>query len=61
MRVVKMELIKMIELIKSNNGMRANELAKIMEKGVSTIERYIKLLRTEGYIEFRGAPKTGGY
>ena len=58
---VKMELIKMVELIKSNGGMRANELAKVMEKGESTIERYIKLLRTGGYIEFKGAPKTGGY
>ncbi|MDP3913350.1 MAG: hypothetical protein Q8R96_06400 [Bacteroidota bacterium] len=32
-----------------------------MNKSVATTERYLKILKEQGYIEFRGAPKTGGY
>ena len=30
-------------------------------KSVSTISRYLKILKDNGKIEFRGAPKNGGY
>jgi ATP-dependent DNA helicase RecG len=55
------ELMKLMGFIGSNGGMRVNELAKAMGKGESTIERYIKLLKTAGHVEFKGAPKNGGY
>jgi len=32
-----------------------------MGKGQSTIERYLNNLKKSGMIEFRGAPKSGGY
>ena len=58
---IKRELEKTAEKIKANSGLRTNELAKMLNKGVSTVERYIKLLKQDGIVEFRGAPKTGGY
>jgi predicted transcriptional regulator len=32
-----------------------------MNKGLSTVERYLRLLRKKGIIQFRGISKTGGY
>jgi ATP-dependent DNA helicase RecG len=32
-----------------------------MDVPVKTLERWIKILRSGGKIEFRGSPKTGGY
>jgi ATP-dependent DNA helicase RecG len=32
-----------------------------MDKSVRTVERYLKLAKDLGIIEFRGVPKTGGY
>ena len=48
--------------IKANQPIKANQIAinfpNITQR---TIERYIKQLRDEEKIEFKGAPKTGGY
>ncbi len=50
------------EYIKQNQPIRAkaisNHFPKITQR---TIERYIKQLKDENKIEFRGIPKTGGY
>jgi len=35
--------------------------AKTLNTSVKNIERWIKQLRTEEKIEFKGSPKTGGY
>lgn len=32
-----------------------------MGKSISTIERYLKILKENNLVEFIGAPKTGGY
>ena len=48
-------------MIRANPGKRANELATLIGKSVQTVERYVRSLRDEGEVEFRGAPKTGGY
>lgn len=48
-------------VIGENPGKRANELATLIGKSVQTVERYIRVLKDNGVIEFRGAPKTGGY
>jgi ATP-dependent DNA helicase RecG len=42
-------------------GLNAVEIASRTKRGLSTIERYLRLLRKKEVIEFRGAPKTGGY
>ena len=51
----------LLAVIRKNPGMRANELALLIEKSVQTVERYVKELKGSGDIEFRGAPKNGGY
>jgi predicted transcriptional regulator len=40
---------------------RSNELAEKLNKGVSTVERYLKILKDYGVIEFQGAPITRDY
>ncbi len=47
--------------IKSNPGKRAPSLATELSVPVKTIERWLKSLRDDHKIEFRGAPKSGGY
>jgi len=54
-------LHRLITLINTTPGMNAKQLAIAIGKGHSTVERYLKLLRENMLIEFRGAPKDGGY
>lgn len=51
----------LLDLIKNNPGCRANRLAKMLGKGLRTVKRYIAALVLLKQIEFRGAPKNGGY
>ena len=51
----------LLDVIRSHPGKRANELATLIGKSVQTVERYVKALKESGEIEFRGAPKNGGY
>ena len=56
------EGVKLLDsVIRANPGKRANELAVLIGKSVPSVERYIKSLKDSGKIEFRGAPKNGGY
>lgn len=48
-------------LIGKNGGGRIPYYADLLESPVKTVERWVKQLRKEGKIEFRGAPKTGAY
>ena len=47
--------------ITRNPGKRANELATYIGRSVQSVERYVRMLKDAGKIEFRGAPKNGGY
>jgi ATP-dependent DNA helicase RecG len=47
--------------IEENPGKRITAIAAEIDKPAKTIERWIKKLRKEGKIEFRGSKKTGGY
>ncbi len=47
--------------IKANPGKRAPFLAQELSVPVKTIERWLKNLRDDHKIEFRGAPRSGGY
>jgi len=58
---VKKQLIAVVEAIVKRPGIRADEIAKAIKKAKPTAERYIKRLRDAHVIEFKGAPKTGGY
>jgi len=49
------------ELIKEGEGLSASDIAKVIGKSWRTTMRYLDVLKREGKIEFRGAPKTGGY
>ncbi|MFH1320720.1 MAG: ATP-binding protein [Bacteroidota bacterium] len=49
------------EKIRNDPGKRTNELSKLINVPQKTIERWIKKLKKEKKIEFRGNPKTGGY
>lgn len=47
--------------IQKEPGLRAPMLAAKMNTSVKNIERWLKQLKSQQAIEFRGAPKTGGY
>jgi len=50
-----------LKLITENEGLLAPKLSKQTGKSIITIKRYLAKLKESGKIEFRGAPKTGGY
>ena len=48
-------------LVENNPGVRSDELAQLVNKSLSTVSRTLRILKADGKIEFRGAPKNGGY
>ncbi len=50
-----------IDILFNISGLNATEIAARIGKSIPTIERYLRLLRKKNIVEFRGAPKTGGY
>lgn len=50
-----------LNIISENPGINAKGLRPHVNVTERTLERWLKQLREEGKIEFRGAPKTGGY
>ena len=56
------EGIKLVlELLNRNSGINAPQIAMLLGKGLSTIERTISEGIKMGVIEHRGSKKTGGY
>ena len=49
------------KLIADKEGLSASDIAKLIEKSWRTTMRYLNILKKEDKIEFKGAPKTGGY
>ena len=49
------------EVVKSHPGLRKPELVPLVGKSRATVERALASLISSGRVEFRGAPKTGGY
>ena len=58
---VEKELIEILTFLGANPERRVPEIAEHLGKGISTIERYLKILKEKDLIEFIGALKTGGY
>ena len=52
---------KLLIYITNNPGERIPEISKKTGIPAKTLERWIKVLRELGKIEFRGSSKTGGY
>ena len=53
---------EVLEFVRRNQPVRANSIAaQYPHVTLRTVERWLKTLREQGLIEFRGAPKTGGY
>lgn len=51
----------LLKAVVEHPGSNAPTLSKIVQKSLRTVQRYLKGLADKGKIEFRGAPKTGGY
>ena len=52
---------QLLELIRSIPGLKTTEFVAHTGKPKRSIERWLKQLKAQGQIEFRGATKTGGY
>lgn len=52
---------EVINLLKKEAGLNATEIALKLGKSIPTIKRYLSSLSKSNLIEFKGAPKTGGY
>lgn len=52
---------RLYEVIRADPGNRGPYYADFLKISKKTIERWIRILREKGLIEFRGSPKTGGY
>ena len=48
-------------LLRTKPGLNASEIAESISKSWRTTMRFLKSLNEKGLIEFRCAPKTGGY
>ena len=51
----------MIILIIEQPGITTNKIKEVLNLSRRTTERWLKQLRDDNKIEFKGAPKTGGY
>ena len=58
---VRVEIIRIVNIILRKDGINAREIALQRRKSKPSIERYLRTAKQVGVIEFRGAPKTGGY
>jgi ATP-dependent DNA helicase RecG len=58
---VKKELFNIILLLLNEESANRNMLIDKLEKGRTTITRYLKLLKDANIIEYIGSDKTGGY
>jgi len=54
-------ITSLLTFVESSPGKRTVDIATSLNISMRTTERWIKKLREEGKIEFRGSKKTGGY
>ncbi|MDR1592177.1 MAG: putative DNA binding domain-containing protein [Prevotellaceae bacterium] len=54
-------VFNIVNLLLNVSGLNATEISIRIGKSISTVERYLRLLRRKGIIDFKGAPKIGGY
>ncbi|MCF8371340.1 MAG: putative DNA binding domain-containing protein [Bacteroidales bacterium] len=58
---VRIDIMKITELVLGKEGVNAMDIATKRGKSKPSIERYLRIAKEVGIIEFKGAPKTGGY
>jgi ATP-dependent DNA helicase RecG len=58
---VREKLKRIFLVIYKNGGVRAIHIEESVKLPGKSVERYIKMLKDADLIEFKGAPKTGGY
>ncbi|GGH30656.1 hypothetical protein FAZ19_21060 [Sphingobacterium alkalisoli] len=52
---------ELMEIIRNSPGINAKKIRQYFDVADRTLERWLKHLRDEDKIIFKGAPKTGGY
>lgn len=60
-RGVKGRVDQLEKVVRTSPGLRVPQLVAATGLSEATVERRLALLRKQGKVEFRGAPKTGGY
>lgn len=58
---VKDKIKKILFVLYKEDGLRTAAIGKKIDSPAKSIERYVKQLKEAGLIEFKGAPRTGGY
>lgn len=53
--------IQIMTIVVAEPGLNAPAIARRLGKSLRTVQRYLKMLSVEQKLEFRGAPKNGGY
>ena len=49
------------KFIKENPGQRTINLAEALQRPFDTVEKWLRKLKKENKVEYRGSDKTGGY
>jgi len=52
---------EVLAYIRDHEGIRANAIASALAMPPRTVQRHLAILKRNGEIVFKGAPKTGGY
>ena len=60
-RAVNDAVNSLYKYIKGHPGLNGRKLAVALSRSEPTIDRQVKALKVKGLVEFRGAPKNGGY
>ena len=56
------EGVKLLEeYIRENPGLRVPSISRVIHIAPKTLERWLKKLKSEGKINYKGSTKTGGY
>ncbi|HRP34191.1 MAG TPA: putative DNA binding domain-containing protein [Agriterribacter sp.] len=58
---IKDKMKQMLVLLYNNEGSRTVDMEEQLEIPAKSLERYIKILRDAGLIEYKGAKRSGGY
>ena len=59
--VLSRSLKEVFSIVKSYPGIKIKQIAEIRNRAESTISKQLVELKKKGFIEYRGADKTGGY
>jgi ATP-dependent DNA helicase RecG len=58
---INLDLGKILSYLKNNPLSKHSDIKQIIVRSDATVERYLKILKDNGIIEYVGAKKTGGY